>query len=485
MHMPRAVFAAFLASRTVAANCPSTCFGDTCDAWLGKGTTCADLEDGYSCDCEGCECDDASDDGKGAGDDGKGTDDKDWDWDDEGKGVAPSPTAALSGSWSVECLESGGLSRTYWVYAPDVAAYSGIMIFFHGAGGGAYYRHDYRVAENADAYGFVGVVPVGSDAGGDDDDKGGGDDGKRRRRLDACDDGEFGFGWNVASDAKGGGDGSGVDEVAFVHAVVAEVAAAYDVAADAPVVALGFSNGAALSALVGCHDSSDLWVAHVGVRYDPEADYPSTCESKQSPCAEWNAVGDEDWFLDGLGPTPTEGVLAQFEASRDAAGCPDEATTVTDGGECHAYASCPSLGMLCVPAGVGHEITDTTTASAWTYLTGDGSCDATTAATCDSASWRRKADPDRGCDWVAKKRKRCKKKSEDGVKAKKVCLQACNKCPDDDCGDSTSWFTKRNGKKKYCDWVAKKPDARCGEYASKDNVEASEGCFATCQCAAL
>ena len=163
--------------------------------------------------------------------------------------------------------------------------------------------------------------------------------------------------------------------MSFVHAVVAAVAADYAVAADRPVIALGFSNGAGMSELLGCHDSYDLWVAHLGVHYRPESDWPSTCQSKYSHCPEWNAVGSEDWFLDTIG---TDGVLAQFEASRDAAGCPEEAASRD--GECYEYASCPSLGRLCVWDGVGHAITDATTEAAWTYLTGGGACASATAA---------------------------------------------------------------------------------------------------------
>ncbi|KAH8073585.1 hypothetical protein JL721_2888 [Aureococcus anophagefferens] len=332
--------------------------------WAKVGTprkdcaSCADLAY-WGCDCAGCVC--ALD-----GTDGDAT------VVDKKQGAAPAPTAAAASSWSVESLESGGATRYYWVYAPDAADYTGMMLFFHGAGGGANVRRDYRVAEMADAYGFVGVVPVGSP--GDDDEDGKGDDdvwsswdGDKRRRL-AGDSTEYGYHWNVDV-------ADGVDDVSFVHAVVAAVAEDYAVAADRPVIALGFSNGAGMSELLGCHSSYDLWVAHLGVHYRAESDWPSTCQSKYSDCPEWNAVGSEDWFLDTIG---TDGVLAQFEASRDAAGCPEEAASRD--GECYEYASCPSLGRLCVWDGVGHAITDATTEAAWTYLTGGGACAPTTAA---------------------------------------------------------------------------------------------------------
>ena len=49
---------------------------------------------------------------------------------------------------------------------------------------------------------------------------------------------------------------------------------------------------------------------------------------------------------------------------------------------------------------------------------------------CDGdPAWARKNHPEQKCAWVAENpRKRCKKKSKTGVKAKKVCLVACNKC---------------------------------------------------------
>ena len=36
--------------------CPATCFEDTCDAWATKGSSCAELEDEWGCDCTGCAC---------------------------------------------------------------------------------------------------------------------------------------------------------------------------------------------------------------------------------------------------------------------------------------------------------------------------------------------------------------------------------------------------------------------------------------------
>jgi hypothetical protein len=260
-----------------------------------------------------------------------------------------------------------------------------------------------------------------------------------------------------------------VDEISFVHAVVAEVAADYAVGADKPVIALGFSNGAAMSELLGCHDSYDLWVAHVGVHYHPEANWPSTCQSKTSACPEWNAVGTEDEFLDGLSPTPTEGILAQFEAGRDAAGCPEEAARASQGGECHDYPSCPSLGVLCVYDGVIHMITDTMTESAWTYLTGPGrscgeSSTTTTKAKKDRCAKKTKRKKCTGnCVW---KRGACQTEpcaaavaGKKGKRAKNACTgtrgcsykkKACTPCASNE--------SKKDCKKhkKSCKWKKKK-----------------------------
>ena len=35
-------------------NCPATCYGYTCDLWVADGYTCAQLQQGYGCDCAGC-----------------------------------------------------------------------------------------------------------------------------------------------------------------------------------------------------------------------------------------------------------------------------------------------------------------------------------------------------------------------------------------------------------------------------------------------
>jgi len=139
--------------------------------------------------------------------------------------------------------------------------------------------------------------------------------------------------------------------VAFVHALVADVRAAYDVQ-NLPTIIMGFSNGAAMAELLGCHSSYvypldarrgrltfryDLWVAHVATHYDASANYPSTCKSAQNPCAEWSAVGSDDYFIADLDDNAVE---VQFSDLRIAQGCADEAAlveTLADGARCYSY----------------------------------------------------------------------------------------------------------------------------------------------------
>ena len=314
--------------------CPSTCYSMTCDDWTEK--SCAELE-GWGCDCADCDCSSA---GGGGADDKSWSDDKDASW-------APAPTMAFTGAWTDESLEHEGVTRAYRLYVPAGAAATGLMIFLHGLGGSDAVRHAYEVATSADRYGFVGVVPTGSPMAAN----------------------ESAFEWNID-------DAAGTNEVEFVHAVVRAVRAARPSLADAPTIALGFSNGAGLAALLGCHDSTGLWVAHVAVHYADSSDFPSTCEAASTPDAEWSAVGDLDYFIKNLTPDPVAGVLAQFEQSRDELDCAAEAATQTegDGCTCYEYASCGALGQLCVYSDTGHEIRPSMTPLAWCYLTG-AACD--------------------------------------------------------------------------------------------------------------
>jgi poly(3-hydroxybutyrate) depolymerase len=173
-----------------------------------------------------------------------------------------------------------------------------------------------------------------------------------------------GYGWNID-------DPSGTDEVDFVHVMMEAVSTEYSVPSTVPRIAQGFSNGAGLVLLLSCHLSTNLWVAHVAGYIHSNSDYPSSCSREASPCAEWNAIGEKDFFIASLKPTPRQGVLNQFEALRDTVGCSAEVATVgtETGYSCYAYPSCTAVGKLCVYDGLGHELDVTMAGEAWTYLT--------------------------------------------------------------------------------------------------------------------
>ena len=162
----------------------------------------------------------------------------------------------------------------------------------------------------SEAYGFLGVVPVGSmNVGGETKQ------------------------WQVD-------DPSGTDEVGFVHALLAELSTTYSVPSSGPRIALGFSGGAAMATLLGCHNSDNFYVAHMGTHIHPSSTQDqSVCGIEASPCPEYQAIGDEDFFITSLQPTPTEGIMNQYETLRDSVGCPSESTTVSteSGYSCYTY----------------------------------------------------------------------------------------------------------------------------------------------------
>ena len=203
----------------------------------------------------------------------------------------------------------------------------------------------WNVEEASNEFGFIGVIPVGSI-------------------------GSSGLAyWNIDKL-------SGVDEATFLHNVLAAVTSAHSVDAALPRVALGFSNGAGMSSIMGCHDSSSLYVAHVGVRVNPSADYPQTCNANNwSTVPVWSGVGSADFFLSSLTPTPSEGVKAQFQAL-----CPSctWTTTFANNTECLEFmgsavngspSACTNAGQFCLYEDMGHTLTPSLASNAWAYLT--------------------------------------------------------------------------------------------------------------------
>lgn len=171
----------------------------------------------------------------------------------------------------------------------------------------------------------------------------------------------------------------GPNEVGFIHGLVDRIAGSYALANNAPKVALGFSGGAGLSSLLGCHQSPRLYPAHIAVHYNRSAEWPSTCRQEASPCAEWNGIGADDSLSLGSIGGP-DGIKKQFASLRMRFNCTVENTTITRGGKrdsesdpawtCYEYPHCSMLGQLCIYDQVGHWTWPSLTKHAWEYLTG-------------------------------------------------------------------------------------------------------------------
>jgi len=259
---------------------------------------------------------------------------------------------AALGGWSHETWPQGNLTREYWVYTPSNASHAGptgLMMFFHGS-----YMTDefpwgdqvshWQVPENAERYGFIGVVLKGTQ----------------------CQDASNPlFCWNV-------NDPHGVNEVDFAHAVHDSVVASKSIPATVPKIVLGFSNGAAMADMLGCHNGTTLYTAHVGLYYNPASNFPSTCQQLTEPCSKWAGVGTQDPFIWYIGEA---GLVRQFETLHSQYGCSDAVSNVTTNtssgpGWCADYPQCPGVGQLCVYDHVNHEIVPGVLPAAWTYLSG-------------------------------------------------------------------------------------------------------------------
>eukprot|EP00930_Biecheleria_cincta_P027412 TRINITY_DN19261_c0_g1_i2.p1 TRINITY_DN19261_c0_g1~~TRINITY_DN19261_c0_g1_i2.p1 ORF type:complete len:698 (-),score=75.30 TRINITY_DN19261_c0_g1_i2:211-2304(-) len=174
-------------------------------------------------------------------------------------------------------------------------------------------------------------------------------------------------------------DADGPNEVGFIHSLVDKIVRSYALPRNSPKIALGFSAGAGLSSLLGCHQKPRLYPAHVAVHYNRSSDWPSTCRQEASPCAEWNGVGaDDSLFLGGIGGA--DGIQKQFGSLHMRFKCPAENVTMTQGGKqdsesdpawtCYEYPHCSMLGQLCIYDKVGHWTWPSLAKHAWDYLTG-------------------------------------------------------------------------------------------------------------------
>jgi len=97
----------------------------------------------------------------------------------------------------------------------------------------------------------------------------------------------------------------------------------------------------------------------------------------------------------------------------------------------------------------------------------------------DSTLWKYKGKKKYNCGWVrSNRKKRCKKKGEDGVKAKIACPIACQNfinCIKPSCKYNSEWNVIVKGKTKNCKYLKKKSKSRCG-YIGFDETFGYEAC---------
>jgi len=185
-------------------------------------------------------------------------------------------------------------------------------------------------------------------------------------------------------------DPEGVDEVSFLKHIVATESEAHSIGDDLPKIAMGFSNGAGMVVLLGCQEGGDLWIAHAAMPIDMSADFPSTCASVKGGSKKggkmllrryleatppkktsWYAVGENDFFINSLQPTPVQGLMEQYTNRHMKSDCPEEDWLEAPGKDftCYHYPSCVEVGALCVYDDIGHTIKPSMTENAWMYLT--------------------------------------------------------------------------------------------------------------------
>lgn len=259
--------------------------------------------------------------------------------------------AAVNAQMQTVSITVGGMARTYYKYVPANGGVNGVMIYLDGVGHSGlpnYQQQQWGVISTSDTHGFVGIIGQGSPLPGE----------------------AGSYRWNID-------EPSGPNEVAYVHAVIAEVVAAHSIPTNTPRIALGFSNGAGLAGILGCHNSNIPYVAHLAAHIASNSDYPSTCTPAPPPNTQtttgkggrrllntgtgtrlpvYGAIGENDFFLSSLGSTGAArlgAVRAQFHQLHDALGCAaQDWTTATGTGTAgtpwtsYRYTQCPSAGIL-------------------------------------------------------------------------------------------------------------------------------------------
>lgn len=134
-------------------------------------------------------------------------------------------------------LPHGGRARSYLLHVPDIlpSGPRSLVVVLHGSDGNAWEaRRISGMDSEADREGFIVAYPNGT---GDD---------------------SYALSWNAGNCCEPA-VGDGIDDVAFVRAVIADISRKQSVDA-ARVYAVGFSNGASLTYHLACH-AADVFAA--------------------------------------------------------------------------------------------------------------------------------------------------------------------------------------------------------------------------------
>jgi polyhydroxybutyrate depolymerase len=214
-----------------------------------------------------------------------------------GQTVAPQPARLLAAGEKISApghyeihLQSGGRDRMALVHVPqgyDARRPAPLVMALHGGGGGAIFQADdakYGLISKSEQAGFIAVFPNGIN-----DTKNG---------MLAT--------WNAGNCCAKARD-ENVDDVAFLRALVADVAGRASIA-PGRVYAIGMSNGAMMAYRLAC-EASDVFR---GIMAVAGTDNTRACAPRQSvPVLHVHARNDDTvLFNGGAGPKLNRGELA-------------------------------------------------------------------------------------------------------------------------------------------------------------------------------
>jgi len=257
------------------------------------------------------------------------------------------PSPALLPRDSVETVEVGDVTRMYLLHVP--AAYDGskpvpLVVDFHGlTGTGMQQRGASTFPDVTDPEGVVMAFPTGLP-------------------------GPSGNAWDVGPCCV-----SGVDDVAFAKALVAQVSATACIDPKR-VYAAGFSMGGGMAHVVACQ-AADVFAAVAPASFDLLQENVGTCRPPR-PITEISFRGSADMLVPYAGgysavvpgmPVNFLGAQATFEKWAQIDGCADPPSP-PDGNGCSTHSSCAAgvEVVLCTKQGGGQAQGDATIA--WPVL---------------------------------------------------------------------------------------------------------------------